>query len=111
MLLALSGVTGIGKSYFTEKLVTELNFNKVNTIRTRPIRIGERNGVDGIFITEKELDDFKNQDKNITSCVFTCLKTKSHAGIDLPLFLKSTAERTRHIKIKVIISAQLQLAA
>ena len=65
MLLALSGVTGIGKSYFTEKLVTELNFNKVNTIRTRPIRIGERNGVDGIFITEKELDDFKNQDKII----------------------------------------------
>lgn len=65
MLLALSGVTGIGKSYFKEKLVTELNFNKVNTIRTRPIRIGERNGVDGIFITEKELDDFKNQDKII----------------------------------------------
>ena len=65
MLLALSGVTGIGKSYFKEKLVTELNFNKVNTIRTRPIRIGERNGVDGIFITEKELDDFKNQYKII----------------------------------------------
>ena len=65
MLLALSGVTGIGKSYFKEKLVTELNFNKVNTIRTRPIRLGEKNGVDGIFITEKELDDLKNQDKII----------------------------------------------
>lgn len=65
MLLALSGVTGIGKSYFKEKLVTELNFNKVNTIRTRPIRLGEKNGVDGIFTTEKELDDLKNQDKII----------------------------------------------
>ena len=65
MLLALSGVTGIGKSYFKEKLVTELKFNKVNTIRTRPIRLGEKNGVDGIFIKEKELDDLKNQDKII----------------------------------------------
>ena len=52
MLLALSGVTGIGKSYFKERLVEELNFHKVNTIRTRPIRIGEKNGVDGIFITD-----------------------------------------------------------
>lgn len=42
MLLALSGVTGIGKSYFKERLVEELNFHKVNTIRTRPIRIGEK---------------------------------------------------------------------
>ena len=50
MLLALSGVTGIGKSYFKEKLVEELNFHKVSTIRTRPIRVGEKNGVDGIFI-------------------------------------------------------------
>ena len=45
MLLALSGVTGIGKSYFKEKLVNELGFHKVNTIRTRPIRIGEKNGI------------------------------------------------------------------
>lgn len=42
MLLALSGVTGIGKSYFKEKLVEELNFHKVSTIRTRPIRVGEK---------------------------------------------------------------------
>ena len=63
MLLALSGVTGIGKSYFKERLVEELNFHKVNTIRTRPIRIGEKNGVDGIFITDSELDELKKQNK------------------------------------------------
>ena len=63
MLLALSGVTGIGKSYFKERLVEELNFHKVNTIRTRPIRIGEKNGVDGIFITDSELDELKEQNK------------------------------------------------
>ena len=54
MLLALSGVTGIGKSYFKEKIVEKLNFHKVSTIRTRPIRVGEKNGVDGIFITDIE---------------------------------------------------------
>ena len=63
MLLALSGVTGIGKSYFKERLVEDLNFHKVNTIRTRPIRIGEKNGVDGIFITDSELDELKKQNK------------------------------------------------
>ena len=63
MLLALSGVTGIGKSYFKEKLVENLNFRKVNTIRTRPIRTGEKNGVDGIFITDNELDKLKKQNK------------------------------------------------
>lgn len=65
MLLALSGVTGIGKSYFKEKIINDLNFNKVNTIRTRPIRIGEKNGVDGIFITDSELDKLKLQNKII----------------------------------------------
>lgn len=63
MLLALSGVTGIGKSFFKERLVEELNFHKVNTIRTRPIRTGEKNGVDGIFIADNELDKLKKQNK------------------------------------------------
>ena len=65
MLLALSGVTGIGKSYFKEKLVNELGFHKVNTIRTRPIRIGEKNGIDGIFISDEQLDVLKQENKII----------------------------------------------
>ena len=65
MLLALSGVTGIGKSYFKEKLVNELGFYKVNTIRTRPIRIGEKNGIDGIFISDEQLDELKRENKII----------------------------------------------
>ena len=65
MLLALSGVTGIGKSYFKEKLVNELGFHKINTIRTRPIRIGEKNGIAGIFISDEQLDVLKDEDKII----------------------------------------------
>lgn len=63
MLLALSGVTGIGKTYFTEQLAKELGFNKITTIRTRKKRPGEENGKTGIFMTEEELDELKKQGK------------------------------------------------
>ena len=32
MLLALSGITGVGKSYFAEEIAKKLDFNKVHTI-------------------------------------------------------------------------------
>ena len=53
MLLALVGVTGVGKTYFVEKICDKLNFNKVNTIRTRPVRNGEN---PKYFMTENEVD-------------------------------------------------------
>lgn len=65
MLLAFVGVTGIGKSYFTEKIVKELGFQKVHTIRTRAMRPGEKNGETGIFITEEELEQLKKEGKII----------------------------------------------
>ena len=63
MLLALVGITGIGKSYFAEKLSKKLGFNKVHTIRTREKRVGEENGKTGYFMTEDELNDLKKQGK------------------------------------------------
>lgn len=63
MLLALVGITGIGKSYFTEKLEEKLNFKKVHTIRTRKMRQGEVNGKTGLFMSEEELEDLKKQGK------------------------------------------------
>ena len=50
MLLAFSGITGVGKSYFSEEITKKLNFKKVNTIRTRTIRPGEQNGKTGLFM-------------------------------------------------------------
>ena len=49
MLLGLVGVSGVGKTYFKEKIVQELGFQAVNTIRTREKRIGEENGKTGLF--------------------------------------------------------------
>ena len=38
MLVALVGVTGVGKSYFKDRIVENLGFKQVNTIRTREKR-------------------------------------------------------------------------
>lgn len=63
MLLALVGVTGVGKSYYKEKIVENFNFEKVNTIRTREKRVGEENGKTGLFMTKEELEQLKAQGK------------------------------------------------
>ena len=51
MLLALAGVTGIGKTFLAEEIERELSFKKIHTIRTREIRNGEINGKTGFFIS------------------------------------------------------------
>ncbi len=63
MLLALVGVTGVGKSYFKELIVKELGFKRVNTIRTREKRIGESEGITGLFKTKEELDELEKEGK------------------------------------------------
>jgi len=63
MLLALVGVTGVGKSYYKEKIVEEFGFEKVNTIRTREKRVGEENGKAGLFMSKQELEELKEQGK------------------------------------------------
>ena len=65
MLLGLVGVSGVGKTYFKEKIVQELGFQAVNTIRTREKRIGEENGKTGLFKTEEELVQLKEEGKII----------------------------------------------
>lgn len=42
MLLALAGVTGVGKSYFKDRIVERLGFEKIKIITTRKIRDGEK---------------------------------------------------------------------
>lgn len=63
MLLALVGVTGVGKSYYKEKIVENFDFEKVNTIRTREKRVGEENGKAGLFMSKQELEKLKIEGK------------------------------------------------
>ena len=63
MLLALVGVTGVGKSYYKDIIVDQLNFKKVNTIRTRKKRANEDANKAGLFMTSEEIDELEKQDK------------------------------------------------
>ena len=66
MIVTLSGVTGIGKSFFFFFLVNELGFKNMVINTTRSIREGEVNGIDKIFLNEKEFKKLK-KDGNIAS--------------------------------------------
>ena len=63
MLLALAGVTGVGKSYYKDKLVQKLNFEKIKIITTREIRATEKANEDKIFLTKDELEELKKEGK------------------------------------------------
>lgn len=63
MLLAFVGITGVGKTYFSDKVVEEVGFDKVKTIRTRKMRKGEQNGKTGWFMTESELEEMQKNNK------------------------------------------------
>lgn len=61
MLLALVGITGVGKTYYSDKIAEKLCFDKVRTIRTRKIREGEQNGKTGLFMTQEELNKLEKE--------------------------------------------------
>ena len=63
MLLALAGVTGVGKSFFKDKIVEKFGFEKIKIITTREMRTGEKNHEDKVFLNYEELDDLKKQGK------------------------------------------------
>lgn len=63
MLLALAGVTGVGKSYYKDELVKKLGFEKIKIITTREPRVGEKNNDDKVFVTKEELQDLRDTGK------------------------------------------------
>ena len=63
MIVTLSGVTGIGKSFFKNLLVNELGFKNMVINTTREKRIGEINGIDKIFLTNSEFENLKKAGK------------------------------------------------
>lgn len=55
ILVAIAGITGIGKSYYKDKIMEILNFEKIKIITTRAPRVGEKNNEDKIFVNQEEL--------------------------------------------------------
>jgi guanylate kinase len=58
VLLILAGPAGVGKSTLCDRLVAEVpGFERVITATTRPPRVGEVNGRDYHFLSEKQFDE------------------------------------------------------
>lgn len=56
MIVTLSGVTGVGKSYFKKQIIEKLNFKNIVIVTTRAKREKEREGIDKYFITEEQFN-------------------------------------------------------
>lgn len=63
ILLAFAGITGIGKSFYKDKLCEVLNFSKIKIITTRAPRTGEKNNIDKIFLSKDELKKLSDNGK------------------------------------------------
>lgn len=63
MLLGIAGVTGTGKSFYKDRLVERLGFEKVKIITTREMRKGEKNNEDKIFVSREELQNLRDEGK------------------------------------------------
>lgn len=63
MLLGIAGVTGVGKSFYKDKIVEKLGFEKVKIITTRAMRKGEKNNEDKLFLSKEELKKLNDDGK------------------------------------------------
>lgn len=70
MVITLSGVTGSGKSFLKKEIEKRLNLDNQIIYTTRPIRKGEKNGVDKFFVTEEEFDRLKKENEIMVTFEF-----------------------------------------
>lgn len=70
MVITLSGVTGSGKSFFKKQIQERLGLDNQIIYTTRPIRKGEKNGVDKFFVTDEEFDKLENEKKIMVTFEF-----------------------------------------
>ena len=63
MIITLSGVTGVGKSFYKKLIVSELGFENMVISTTRNLRSGEANGVDKYYISNEECIELEKNGK------------------------------------------------
>lgn len=63
MLLAIAGVSGIGKSYYKDLIADRLDFEKIKILTTREPRKGMKTADDKPTITQDELDKMEKDGK------------------------------------------------
>ena len=70
MVITLSGVTGSGKSFFKKEIQKRLNLNNQIIYTTRPIREGEKDGLDKFFVSDEEFDKLEKENKIMVTFEF-----------------------------------------
>lgn len=70
MIVTLSGITGIGKSFFKNAIYKELNFKNLPIVTTRPKRENEENGIDKEFVNDEEFEKLKKDKKIVVDFEF-----------------------------------------
>ena len=63
MIVTLSGVTGVGKSFFKNFIVEELGFKNLVITTTRKKRNNEIDGIDKNFLSDEEFEHLKKEGK------------------------------------------------
>ncbi len=61
MIVTLSGITGVGKSYFKKCMIKDLKFKNMVIVTTREKREREIEGVDKYFVTQEQFAQLKNK--------------------------------------------------
>lgn len=70
MIITLSGVTGVGKSYLKKEIENKLGIKAQTIVTTRTRREGEQDGVDKKFVTDEEFEQLKRKKDIIVTFEF-----------------------------------------
>jgi guanylate kinase len=62
MLITISGVSGVGKSFFKNEISKELGVKKLPIVTTRAVRKNETNGIDKEFVSADEFEKMELED-------------------------------------------------
>ena len=63
MIIAVSGITGVGKSYLKRCIAEELGINNILMVTTRKKRFFDKNGKDKWFVSEKHFEKMKKNNE------------------------------------------------
>ena len=61
MIITLSGVTGVGKSYLKKEIEDKLGIKAQTIVTTRTKREDEQDGVDKKFVTDEEFEELEKK--------------------------------------------------
>lgn len=67
MVITLSGITGVGKSYFKKQIQEKLGIPAQTIVTTREKRAGEIEGIDKKFVSNEEFENMKEKNEIIVT--------------------------------------------